>query len=467
MERYDLIIIGGGAAGFAAAMKANELKANTLLINDNVIGIGGTCVNVGCVPTKYLLHIGALIHKLKNLNFQGMDSSVSFEYKKLVEEKNVLIQSLQAEKYRNVLNELSYVRFQEGSAQFISRSEIQLETHEIFKADNILIATGSSLIIPPIKGIETIDYLTNVTALQLMKLPNSLIVIGGGALGLEFAQLFFRFGVHVIVLELMDAIIPNEEPEISSYLQNYLQEEGIEIFTKIKKIEVENLGTKIGVNVFSGKNEDKFTTEQLLLATGRRPNTQNLNLEKLDIKLGKKCEIIVDEYMNTSANIWAAGDVTGAPMLETVAAREGMIAATNILSKTKIKMSYRVIPHAIFTDPQIGSVGLTDTQANEQGYVCNCRTIPMELVPKSSILKDPKGVIKMVINKKTEEILGVHILSTAAADLIHEAVLIIKNRMSLNDVINTIHVFPTLSEAIKLVAQSFKRDITKMSCCAE
>jgi len=226
MERYDLIIIGGGAAGFA--MKANELKANTLLINDNVIGIGGTCVNVGCVPTKYLLHIGALIHKLKNLNFQGMDSSVSFEYKKLVEEKNVLIQSLQAEKYRNVLNELSYVRFQEGSAQFISRSEIQLETHEIFKADNILIATGSSLIIPPIKGIET-------TALQLMKLPNSLIVIGGGALGLEFAQLFFRFGVHVIVLELMDAIIPNEEPEISSYLQNYLQEEGIEIFTKIKK----------------------------------------------------------------------------------------------------------------------------------------------------------------------------------------------------------------------------------------
>jgi mercuric reductase len=467
MEEYDIIILGGGAAGFAAAMKANELKAKTLMVNNDVIGLGGTCVNVGCVPTKYLLNIGDFIHESKTQRFQGINSSVSFKYPQIIEGKNILIKQLQHEKYENVLKKLPNVELVEGNARFISNSEIQVDNQKKFNANKFIIATGSSSFIPPIKGIKQVEYITNIEALQLTKLPKTMIVLGGGALGLEFAQLFSRFGTKVYLFEMLDSIVPNEEPEISQYLKEYLQNEGIEIYTntEIKEIEKDNSETKI--NVIYNDNELIFKAEQILMATGRSPNTKNLGLEEIGITLKKKGEIMVDEFMNALDNIWAAGDVVGDPMLETVSARGGMIAATNALSDEKIKMDYRVIPHAIFTSPQVGSVGLTDLQANQMGFDCRCNTIPISFVPKSKIINVDRGVLKIVINRNTEEILGIHILSPSASELIHEGIMIIKNHMTLDDVINTIHVFPTLSEAIKLTAQSFKRDISVISCCIE
>ncbi|MHA1271219.1 MAG: mercury(II) reductase [Candidatus Helarchaeota archaeon] len=467
MKKYDLIIIGGGAAGFAAAMKANELNDNTLLVNNKLIGIGGTCVNVGCVPTKFLLNISDLITKLKSQKFYGINSSVSFEYDKIIEDKNKLIYNLQNEKYLNILKELPNVQYFEGNAEFISNSKIKIDNQEIFQADKFIIATGSSTFIPPINNIENINYLTNIEALQLKKLPKSLVILGGGALGLEFAQLFSRFGIKVSILEMLDKIIPNEEPEISELLKTYLEDEDIRIFTGVKITNITNNNNEIKINVIINGNEKIIRAEKVLLATGRRANTNHIGIEKLGIKLGNKGIIIVDEYMNAVENIWAAGDVIGDPMLETVAAREGMIAANNALSMNKIKMNYKIIPHAIFTNPQVASVGLTDAQANEQGYTCNCRTIPLKLIPKSIIIKEDKGAVKIVINNETQEVLGIHILSICAADLIHEGIMIIKNRMTIDDIINTVHIFPTLSEAIKLTSQSFRRDITKMSCCAE
>lgn len=178
-------------------------------------------------------------------------------------------------------------------------------------------------------------------------------------------------------------------------------------------------------------------------------------------------ELIVDEKMQAAENVWAAGDVTGEPMLETVAAKEGMIAANNALSEGKIKMDYRVVPQAVFTDPQLAGVGLTDEQAVENGIKCGCNTVPMELVPKAQAIMDTRGAIKTVIDRETQEIVGIHILAPEAADLVHEGTMIIKNRMTVDDLIDTLHIFPTLSEAIKIAAQSFRRDITKMSCCVE
>ncbi len=467
MDPYDLIIMGGGAAGFAAGMKANELKAKTLMVNNDVIGLGGTCVNVGCVPTKYLLNIGDFIHESKKQRFQGIKSSISFKYQQIIEGKNNLLKELQHEKYENVLKKLPNVGLVEGNAKFVSNSEIQVDNQKLYKAKKFIIATGSSSFIPPINGIEQINYITNIEALQLKKLPKTMIIFGGGALGVEFAQLFSRFGTKVYLFEMLDNIVPNEEPEISHYLKEYLQDEGIEIYSnaEIKKVEME--GSEIKIYVIHNNNELIFKATQILVATGRRPNTKNIGLEEIGINLGKKGEIIVDEFMNASENIWAAGDVIGEPMLETVAAREGMIAATNALTDEKIKMDYSVISHAIFTNPQVGSVGLTDLQANQLGFDCRCNTIPISFVPKSKIINEDRGVVKIVINRKTEEILGIHILSPNAADLIHEGIMIIKNHMMLDDVINTIHIFPTLSEAIKLTAQSFKRDISVISCCIE
>jgi mercuric reductase len=364
------------------------------------------------------------------------------------------------------LNELDNVDFLEGDATFRSNNELDIEG-EIIKGRKFLIATGASTYIPPIEGINDIDYLTHIKALQMDKVPESMIVLGGGPLAVELSQIYARFGTKIYMFKRSPIILKKEEPELSMLLRKYLEMEGIEIYTDsiVKKIEKKGDRKIIKVNV--GGVEKTFEAEDLLIATGRVPNTSNIGLEKLNLKFGKTGEIIVNDEMHAGSNIWAAGDVVGEPMLETVAAREGMIAANNALSKNKIKMDYRVVPHAIFTDPQLASVGFTDKQAIKMGYTCRCNTISMELVPKAQAIKDVRGAIKMVIDDKTEEILGVHILNSNAADIIHEAAMIIKNRLKLDDVIETLHVFPTLSESIKLVAQSFKKDIKKMSCCVE
>ena len=466
MKQYDLIILGGGAAGFAAAMKANELEAKTLMVNNNSVGIGGTCVNVGCLPTKHLLYIGEFIHKIKERTFNGLNSSVAFDFRTLIEEKNKLVDKFRNEKYEKVLSGLSRVEFVEGNATFISASQVQVN-NEAYKANKFIIATGSSSFVLPIEGIDKVDCLTNIEAMQLKELPKSMIVLGGRALALEFAQMFSRFGTKVCLLQRSETIIPTEEPELANLLMQYLRDEGIEICTKVTLKSIHQEGNEKTVKAIVDGEDREFKAEQILMATGRRPNTSDIGLEKTGVKLGKKEEVLVNDEMQAAENLWAAGDVTGEPMLETVAAKEGMIAANNALSKKKKKMDYRVVPHAIFTDPQFAVVGLTDQETNEKGMSCKCHTVSLELVPKAQAIKNTKGAIKVVIDNDTQIIMGIHILAPQAADLIHEAVMIIKNRMTIDDVIDTLHIFPTLSEAIKLGAQSFRRDITKMSCCAE
>jgi len=294
-----------------------------------------------------------------------------------------------------------------------------------------------------------------------------MIILGGGPLGVEFAQMYTRFGTKVCLLQSASRLIIREEPELAGLLQKYLEMEGIEICNRVDVKSVRKEGNeKVLEAIFDGKNKS-FRAEALLVATGRRPNTAGFGLELTGIKLNNRGEIIVNDEMQATENVWAAGDVTGEPMLETVAAKEGSIAANNALSNSKRRMDYTIVPHAVFTDPQLAGVGLTDEQAIERGIECSCNTIPMELVPKARAVKDTRGAIKMVIDNKTKRILGVHILSSIAADLIHEATFILKANMSIYDVIDTLHVFPTMSESIKIAAQSFIRDISRMSCCIE
>ena len=466
MKDFDLIIIGGGAAGFSAAMKADELQARTLLVNNNTVGIGGTCVNVGCLPTKHLLHLAEVIHRGKFNNLNGVKASMSSDFRTIMNEKDKLITRLRKEKYEKVLSKLSHVEFIEGTASFVNKSKIQVNG-DTFCAPKFIIATGSSTRIPSIKGLSEAEYLTNIEALRLKKLPESMAILGGGPLGVEFAQLFSRLGTRVCLLQRKDRIVPREEPELSSLLQGYLEEEGIEIWTKVYILSIsQDRNHKIIKTTINGE-EKQFRVEKLMIASGRRPNTEGFDLEKLGIKQGNRGELKVNEEMKAGGNIWAAGDVTGEPMLETVAAREGMIAANNALSEKKMPMDYRVVPHAVFTDPQLASVGLTDELAVKMGRNCSCNTISMELVPKAQAILDTRGAIKIVIDNSTQEIMGIHILAPQAADLIHEGAMILKNRMTVDDVIDTLHIFPTLSEAIKLGAQSFRRDISNMSCCAE
>ena len=467
MKEFDLIILGAGAAGFAAAMKADEFGVETLLVNDNAVGLGGTCVNVGCLPTKHLLYVGELLHQANNHGFKGLKSKARLDFTTTIKEKNKLVNKLRKNKYADVLEALPHVTLLEGKVKFKSKNEVNVGG-KIFKGKKFIIATGSSAFIPPIKGLDGVDYLTNIEALNLKNKPESMIILGGGALGVEFAQMYSRFGTKVCLLQKADRIVSREEPELTGLLQKYLEKEGIEVCTDVEVKAVREEGKVKIVDVLVNSKEKTYRGEALLIATGRKPNASDLGLDVVGVKVDNHGGVVVDDKMQTTVpHVWAAGDVKGEPMLETIAAREGMIAANNAFSDEKKKMDYGVVPHAVFTDPQLAGVGLTDEQAVQKGIECNCKTVPVELVPKAAAVGDTRGAVKMVIDNKTKEVLGVHMLSSMAADIIHEAAFTIKAQMTVYDVIDTLHIFPTHSEAIKIVAQSFVRDVSRMSCCVE
>ncbi len=463
MERYDLIILGSGSAAFGAAIKAVDLGAKVGMIEKGTIG--GTCVNVGCVPSKHLLRVGE-INYYKNHGHAGLDVTSTLDFEGTIKEKRKIVEGLRKGRYIDVIDSLGIILLR-GQAAFISKNEVKVGGR-IIQADKFIIATGSSPHILPIEGIDQVDYLTNLEAMELPELPESMVVLGGRAIGLEFAQMFAHFGTKVTVLQRNPRIIPEEESIISDYLKACLEEEGINIQTGAGVRSVRKENGNIAVTALFGEEKREFRAEKLLMATGRKPNTRDLGLEKAGVHVDKNGAIIVNEEMKTtSPDIWAAGDVIGEPMLETVAGKEGSIAAENALAGKRKKMDFSAVPHAVFTMPQVASVGLTEKKAEEKGIICRCSTIPMELVPRAVLAKDTRGLVKMVIDAETERILGVHILASLAADMIHEGVLAVKYGMTIDDIIDTVHVFPTMTEAVKLVAQSFRKDISKMSCCAE
>jgi mercuric reductase len=474
MTNYDLVILGHGSAAFAAAIKANELGKRTAMVGENVTRgtvIGGTCVNVGCMPSKRLITVGTLFHNATRSNpFKGIEyGNGKINFRKIIQEKDKLVRKFRNERYADVLRNLKNVTYYPVQGKFISGNEVRAGNGTL-RAEKFLIATGARARIPPIKGIEKIHYLTNEEALSLKELPGSLCVVGGRALGLEFAQMYAHFGTKVTLLQRSERILPEDEPEISEALTKYLEEIGIKIHTNVTVNQISKKGTGKVINFTIRGIVREIVCDQVLLATGRRPNTEYLDLEKVGVKTDSEGFISVNDEMQTSAaNVWAAGDVIGEPMLETVAAKEGSVAINNAFNenKKKKKINFSEVPSAVFTYPEVARVGLTEAQAHRKGIECACAVLPLDLVPKAHVIGDTRGLVKMVINKETKQIIGVHILAPHAADLIHEAVLAVKNRLTTADIIDTIHVFPTLSESIKLAAQSFSMDVSMMSCCTE
>ncbi|KUH34534.1 hypothetical protein APY94_01570 [Thermococcus celericrescens] len=464
MKNYDFLIVGGGAAGFAAALKANELGVKTLMANRGPIG--GTCVNVGCVPTKYLLTALELKRRALFSPYLGLGFSMDeFDFAKLVEGKDKLVETLRKEKYEDVLQSLEHVDYVEGSARFVSENTVEVNGARIgFK--KALIATGSRARVLPLKGLEEVRdrVLTHVEALSLKDPPDSVVVIGGRTQALEFAQIFARAGSRVVLLQRSLRIMPDAEPELAIELEDILSEE-VEIHTEALPEGLKRGENGVLVEATVGGRKRTFEAEYLFFATGRVPNTENLGLENLGVKTDERGFIVVDRTMKAGENVYAAGDVVGEPMLETVTAREGFIATTNALEGRGIGMDYSVVPKVVFTDPQLASVGLTDREASKARR-CLCNTVEFSSVPKARILGEERGLMKMVVDDETERILGVHILAHNAAEIIHEATMIVRNNMALDEVIETLHVFPTMSEAIKLAALSFKGDVSKMPCCA-
>src|SRR6266581_1908927 len=392
---FDLVILGSGSAAFAAAIKAADHGAKTAMIERSTLG--GTCVNVGCVPSKNLLRAGELRYYDSHREFPGITpGKTTLEFGRIIEQKNQIVRGLRKEKYADVLRSLPSTKLFRGNARFVSRTRVKVDGINV-DGRKFIVATGSSPRIPSIGGIESVDYLTNVEALNLRSKPTSMIVLGGRALGLEFAQMYSHIGTMVTLLQRSDRIIPEEEPEVSEALHKYLENEGIQIKTGVKVKRVyQTQGEKIVVAA-DKRGEFEARGNELLLATGRDPNTNLLGLETVPVGIRKDGGVKVNREMHATApHVWAAGDVIGEPMLETIAAKEGATAAENALLGTHKKIDFLPVPRAIFTSPQVASVGLTERQAHEQGYECTCRTIPMSKVPKAVVIRDTRGLVKMV-----------------------------------------------------------------------
>ncbi len=463
---FDLVILGSGSAAFGAALKAADYGAKVAMVERRTIG--GTCVNVGCVPSKNLLRAGELRYYDSNRDFPGITPGrATLEYRKVILQKDQIVRRLRKEKYSDVIKSMPSTKLFRGRGRFVSRTRVKVDGVNV-DGKKFVIATGSSPQIPTIPGIEKVGYITNVEALSLREKPSSMVIIGGRALGLEFAQMYAHMGTEVSLLQRSSRIIPEEEPEISDALRHYLEEEGIRIRTgvQVKRVYQRN-GEKTVVGAVNGQ-EFEATGEQLLMATGRKPNTDDLGLEFVGVKTRGDGAVKVNHEMQTTAShAWAGGDVIGEPMLETIAAKEGATAAENALHGSRKRIDFLAVPGAVFTSPQVASVGLTDKEANEKGYECACRIVEMSKVPKAVTIRETRGLIKMVAENRTGRILGVHILAENAADIIHEGVLAVKCRLTVDDIIDTVHVFPTMAESVKLAATSFRKNLDQLSCCAE
>lgn len=467
MKRFRLVVIGGGAAGFAAATRANELKIRTALINTG-LPMGGTCVNVGCVPSKHLLAIGKELYSYKHPTSKSISApKPSFSFEKSVADKAKLIGRLRQKNYQDVLDSFKHVTWIEGKGALESDHVVRIG-ERVIAAEKILIATGCSSRIPDIEGLSETGYLTNREALSLTNLPSSLIVLGGGPLGLEFAQIFSRMGARVTLVQSAERILRLQEPEISDLLKEYLEKEGIRIITGARATRVTRSGKCKNVTFHRNGKAETVRAQDILVATGVVGNIKDMGLEEVGLETERDCHIKVNEFLQTSIrHIYAAGDCVCHRCLETVAAKEGKIAVENAFEGAKKRIDFASVPYAVFTDPEVAAVGLTEREYMAKYHTCNCRTVYMDRVPKASATNDTRGLIKMVVQGDDKKVVGVHILSPVASEMIHAATLAVKFGLTIDDMIDTLFVFPTFSEALKIASQAFRRDISTMSCCVE
>lgn len=466
MKTFDMIIIGGGAGAFAAAIRADEHKAKTAMINTG-LPLGGTCVNVGCVPSKRLLRSAEIMHLAKNHQFPGLELDIKrFDFQALVKDERDLVLRMRKEKYEKVLGGLESVSFIDGRTGFVSENDVEVNG-EILRGGKIIIATGSKAKIPPIEGIEEAGYLTHVEALKLKRLPETLIIIGAGPVSIEFAQMFSRFGSKVTIIKRSAGILRFAEAELTSRLEELLIAEGVDIITVKTFNHVRRNNGKKVLNFSVAGEVKEITSDEILVAAGKTPNTHDLDLDAAGVETDAKGAIVVNEFLQTTKqHIYAVGDVNNLPArYEPTAGREGTLAAENALTGSTHGIDYDTVPFTVFTDPQLAGVGLTEDEQMERMGRCNCRTVSFENVPKAIIMNRTEGLIKMVIHPLNEQVMGVHILAPDAGEMIAEAMVLVKNKNTIDDVVNSLPMFPTLSESLKLAALSFKKNISGLSCC--
>ncbi|TXL72401.1 bifunctional organomercurial lyase/mercury(II) reductase MerBA [Vineibacter terrae] len=461
---YDLAVIGAGSAGFSASIAAVDQGAQVALIGSGTIG--GTCVNIGCVPSKTLIRAAETLHNARvAARFAGITAEAELtDWRGTVRQKDALVAELRQAKYADLLPAYNGIAYHEGAARLVNGG-VEVNGARI-PVGKIIIATGARPAVPAIPGIETVPYLTSTTALDLEELPRSLLVIGGGYIGAELAQMFARAGVKV-TLVCRSRLLPEAEPEIGAALTGYFEEERIAVVSGIAYRAIRK--TEDGVSLTATRNgqDIAINADRVLITTGRTPNIEGLGLAEHDIAISAKGGIIVDDRMRTTrSGIYAAGDVTGRDQFVYMAAYGAKLAAKNALNGNSLRYDNSAMPAIVFTDPQVASVGLTETAARAAGHAVCVSIVGLDQVPRALAARDTRGLIKLVADTGSGRLLGAHILAPEGADSIQTATIAIRQGLTVDDLADTIFPYLTTVEGLKLTALAFGKDVTKLSCCA-
>ncbi|NQV91012.1 dihydrolipoyl dehydrogenase [Candidatus Woesearchaeota archaeon] len=448
MDVYDLLVIGSGA-GLNVAVEAAEAGLSVCIIEKGPLG--GTCLNRGCIPSKIVIHSAEVaegIHRSKEFGITSSISKINFKY--VTDRANKTVDADARSIQKSLLKGKNPTLIQ-GEAKFIAPYVVQVGKKQI-KGKKVLIASGACSFIPPIEGLDKVPYMTSTEALRLTKLPKSMIVIGGGYIGCELGNFYGALGCKVTILQRGDLLLPREDVDVAKTFTN-LWKKKFNIILNASAIKVSKKGNLITVTAKVGNKTKTFTAEKILVATGVKPNSDLLAVEKTGVKTNKYGFIQVNKFMETSQKkIWALGDVSGVYMFRHSANLEADFATINILNKKKQAVDYFPMPHAVFTSPEIAGVGLTEQEAKEQkkNYVVG-RTF-YKNTGKGEALNEKDGFCKFIVEKKTKKILGCHIMGPNASILIHEVLIAMKAKNSLNLLRNVVHIHPALSEVVQRAA---------------
>lgn len=459
MAEKRLIVLGAGPGGYVAAIKAAQLGAKVTIIEDTEVG--GTCLNRGCIPTKALIASAEAIDKIKRAEEYGIEikGEISCNLSKIIERKNKVV-AIQVKGIRSLFKSWGIELLEgRGKIKDVNKIDVALKdgSNKTAEGDNIIIATGSRPARISLFPFDGKDIITSDEALNITEIPKSILIVGAGVIGCEFAFILKELGAEVTIVEMLSHAVATEDEEISEILERELKKRKIRLIlnTKIEKI---GRGSDGGLTAFLSDGK-QIKTEKVLVSIGRALNTENIGLEELGIKKGKKGEIEVNSRMETNVKgIYAIGDVVGGIMLAHVASTEGIVAAENIMGHSR-EMDYNIVPAGIFTMPEIGSVGLREKQANEKGIDIKIGRFQFRGLGKAHAMGEIAGMAKIIADAKTDRVLGLHIIGAHAADLVHEGAVAMKLGAKAKDIAATIHAHPTLSEAIMEASE----DLHKMA----
>ncbi|GGA10936.1 mercury(II) reductase [Neptunicoccus cionae] len=462
---YDLIVVGAGSAGFSASITAVDAGKRVALVGHGTIG--GTCVNVGCVPSKAMIRAAEAIHGARAAKrFPGLSGHAQVDdWHTLVQSKDDLVATLRQKKYADLLPEYPGVDYiDEGPARLV-KGGITVGRRTL-TAPKLIIATGGHSILPTIDGIEDIDALDSTGLLELETLPESLIFIGAGYIGAELAQMMSRMGVKV-TLVTRSHLLPGAEPEVSEALTEVFAAEGITLLTGLSYDNVSRDAQGVTLRIMQDGEPVEVTADYLVSTAGRRANTDGMGLAEIGVETDARGSIVIGDNMQTTVpGIYAAGDVTDRDQFVYMAAYGAKLAVRNAVLGDDRTYDNSVMPWVVFSDPQVAGVGLSEQQARDAGFDVKTSIVPLDQVPRALAARDTRGLIKLVADKATDRLLGGQIVAPEGSDTIQTLVMALKFDMTTKALGETIFPYLTTVEGLKLAAQTFDMDVAKLSCCA-